>query len=515
MFCKQCNQENWSGATICAYCGASLTPENNAPRTSEPTYNPPTWDPTAGGTGYSSNDSGYSSNDSGWENTPVPKSNKKLWLLIPAIVVSIALIAFVAVKFLVARSPQTQLINSFSKTGEAFLNSVESAENFHALSQTVAQYRAADSVAADIKISIGNFDEILLSVAQDRSKNIFRADMGVDVEGYELDLVIGANKENLMLQLEQLNDKLYTLPLETFGVEYNDSALSDLLSSIIEDTEEIDSILSSLSINLFAKTDFATFLETNENARSFMESLVLEEVEENILDTTDLTVYRTTITIKDILDIYGEYYEYCLSLCIGQEAYEHLKELAGLSNVLLSPFAAGDLSEDISDFSLTIRFGINDDDCLTALYFCDAEDDESGFGIVLNGEKHIWDEVLIYEGYDVIGGISVTETDTGFVMDFFDILSGNRSTGFLITCDDEAGTLAFNDGYDDLFVINYDVDGKEATFGLEIIDEDVSIELTIEEGRTVSLPEGEEAPLMDFDQNDYMELVMDIVALFY
>lgn len=505
MICKQCNQENWTGATICAYCGASLPTENGTPSPSENPNDPTTWDSASGG-------SGYPSNDPDWEPTPTPKGNKKLWILIPSIIVSIALVAFVAFKFIVSRSPYQLLANSFSKSGEAFLLSVDNAENFNVLPELLTQYTKADSIAADVKIVMNDRDEIILSVARDRSENIFRADLGVNMKNDVLDLAIAANEKKLMLQSEQISEKIFTLPLETFGVEYNDSALADLLTTVLGSAQEVDSVLRKLSINLFAKVDFATFMRENEEAREFIMSLDLEKVDETILDTTDLTVYRADVSLNDIRALCNAYYETCLAQIIGEEAYAEIADLVDLSNILVTSVMGGGLMSDaMADRAMTFRFGINDDDCLSAFYCCETEKEENGFGIVLNGEADIWDEVLFYEGYEVVAGITITETGTGFVAELFEVYDGSPAPVFFIECNDAEGKLTISDEYEELFSIIYHVDKEIATFGLDFPEEEISLLITIEEGRSISLPKGEEASLLDL--NSLAEIVSALDSL--
>lgn len=531
MICKQCNRENWDSSTVCAYCGASLIPDNSAPQPApdpyapgyetpvypgayeqptQPIYNNP-YTPNYGDPAYAGSyeqplDPAFAGTGEQPQEPAPKKSKKKLWLTISAIVVSVALVVGLVVYLYITSRPEYKIINALGNTVEALPQSFSGAGTLKDIAQTIYDLEPDDAVGIDISME-SNGEGFTASIARDMDEEVMSANISVKTRydgNYEF--AIGATDEKLMVQSDLLGSKVYTIPLEDFGEEFEASDLNKLLKLSGEsEVTMISSFLSSLSIDLFADTSLSYFWDNAEVVSDFVSDLELTEVDETLLGAKDLTVYRGTTSLEDIMELYEGYIEYTLTQMLGEDIADDLMSFMDFSDSMYYD----------SDESLNLYFGIDDDDCLVAVYFCFEEDEEEGFGIRLCGKKNIWDDIRIYEGSEVIGGVEKESTSDGLVWNFYDMDTGDyeeaeKDIVFHIECNDARGTVSFYEdgryGSEEVFTIRYSKKGDKISFDMEAPDEDVTLSITLVEDPTITLPQGREQSVLDMDMYDFMEL---------
>lgn len=521
MNCKQCNQPNPEDAPFCAYCGSPLPPAEPSQYANSTSYeapndlpyaapvNAPYAAPFQASACSETNGNGYVP----WEASVPPKKKGKLWLLIPAVVVSLALVAFLVVKLLVWNDPRSRVVKGVTNSISALNESVGNAETFHKLIQTLSDCSRGDGAALDLSMDdlYGGSDSIALSYALNQKEKLMRSDLSVSINGIDLDLTLAADETDLMLHLAQMDDQLYSLPLKNFGTEYTGSPLSDLLLSATQGNttmEEVNDLLETLSIDPFAKTDLQTFREAREAFDNFVAALEIEKTEEDIPNTRDLTVYRTVLNAGELMDLYMEYYSFALVQYLGEEAAEKLTAPGGLLDDLVSQW---DIEEDQN---LILYLGLNKEKCLTAIHCYEEGSPLDSFSVILEGENNLWENVGIYKNKDAIAGFSVTETVEGFSIVLYEIYDGEQETLFQIQCDDLKKELTLL-AEEELFTIDYDLTGSLCSFFLELPEESGTVGLSISKAEPITLPEGTRVPLLTYDEEDYMELVQKVISIFY
>ena len=500
MYCSKCGQNNHDDAAFCAFCGAPLSaPEAIDEQTAAPVYTPEMSTPYSEPT--EQEPFGTVSADS-YEVQAVPeqKKSKKLWLIIPAAVIVLALIGALVVQFLYISSPQYQFFESLSSTFDVLEEKTNDARTFHEVYDDLAEYSDKKEARFVISADIDTIGDIELKYDCSIAKQFFRLDGGIDTDYLTFDFALAANREKLMLQFEQINDNVYSIPLENFGKEYQTSEIANLLANL-DIGSDIERVLRTLSINLFAPTDWDTFRNTYPDFDELIVNLEVDEVDYAIPSTDDLTVYRAKLNAADLTKIYNQYTNFQREQLLGKEAASELAQ------------EDGDLFDLDEDTTLILYFGINDDDCLSAIYgYEEGCEDEAG-GIILAGNKNIWDEVLIYEGDTEIGGFTYRTTESGFAVDFFDTYAGaGRETIGTLECDDAAGEIRIA-LEDKEFTVNYAYENDKITFSFEIEDA-AELSITVAPFRGVSEIEGEEIELFDCNETELQTAAMELLDYF-
>lgn len=519
MICKHCNQNNWDDAVFCTNCKQPLTSEpspsqgeSQAPPqpTADNSYNPYGWD------SYYANPDGIPSPD------PTPsKKNKKLLILIPAILAVVALVGFLGYRIFLSLVPEYRVVKAISNTVAELTETLEKAETFHNISETLKEYQKNASFAVDFSLNQETYyssNDIRVSLVRDQKEKLMRADVSYsDGNSTNFNFTVSADANTLKAQMLQLNNNIYTIPLETFGADYTGSSLSSMLQGSSAGLFDINKLLESLSIDLFAKSDFQTFRKESDTFDNFVKSLDVEKVDQTIYGLSNTTVYRTTIDMYSLTELYNEYQKFSISQVLGDEAVANMEALGdSLSTTGLLGSLMGTGMNNENTGSLVLFFGINKANCLTAVSGYMMSDPTNTIGVVLNGKDNIWDEVLCYEGNEIVGGITVMDTASGFSVSIFGQYRNERETYVSVECNDFMGKLSFydEDRYE-TFAVNYTLSGENIFFGMELPDEDMSISLSLSPERDIPPLVGAEVPILNMKLEDYIEIVSSIVQLFY
>ncbi len=482
MYCNHCKQYNDEGVSFCYYCGAPMNANQNYQNAPASEY-------------------GYV------PVSPAPKKkSKKLWIIIPSVVLTLALVGVIAVWLLVANSPQMQVVDGVTNSLAELEDSMKSAKTFYSIYEKTSSYINEKEFSFDLQVNEHDYgSDVRLGIDYSANKKVISANADFDIDGVSLEMILAANEDHLMLQFEQLDDTFYSLPLKNFGREYKNSSVSELLNDLIDDDDfsDVEDVLEKLSIDLFASTDFEAFRDRYEDFDNWVTNLPIEEIEQDIPHTSGLTVYRATINCEELVAIYEKYYRFQLEELLGKEAADQI-DLDEMFD---------DMYDEMEDKVIIAYFGINDDDCLSAIYGYYQDDAEESFSIVLSGRKNLWDEVTIYERNEEVGGLCICETSRGFTVEFFDTYYDEREVAATVECDDAAQQIVITTEDDETFVIDYALDGKESRFSFDVED-DVSFDLTFSPFRGVTLPAGEEKELLTFDEEDFDQMGEDIVDAF-
>lgn len=533
MYCNHCNQNNKDTAAFCAHCGMPLTGGNPAPEVipPEPTYEAPAFGGSRNYPNPPQTDFFYSPGDMGdnpepnaapqsnyepqyqpsytpqyeMESTP-RKKNKKL-VTIVASVVALALVIGLVVTLVVFSSPQYRIMNGITNSLEELEANLESADTLYSIYENINDLIDDKELSMEVKLEDpGSSDGVQFSFSNSIPDKRFRGDINLSIEGVDADFVLAANEDQLMLQLEQLGDDVYTVPLKKFGKEYDSSKLASYLRDELGyDFEEADEILALLEIDPFAEVDFQSFRKTNDDLENLIKELEIEKVKTSIPNTKDLTVYRTELEVVKLVEIYEKYSEFQMEKLLGKEAAEKLDIYGDMLD---------DLYDELDDTIVVLYLGVNDDKCLTAIHGHLEDEEDETFSVVLAGKKNIWEEVIFYEQEEEIAAFTIEQDKDGFEIGFFDTYDGERDEAFTIKCKDESGKLVFMSEYGDEFVIKYGLEGKNNVFSFEDEYGDFEGSVSISEYKKAEMPKGEGTSLLEFDENDLEDLVEDIADAF-
>ncbi len=515
MYCNKCNQNNPAGAAFCAFCGASLTQQQSGtmPPTVTPIYTPdistphtpttqqqPPFYPQAPGP---QENSAYCIAQSAHPT----KKFKKALLIIPAALLCIVLVGFLVTTLVISASPQYQVIDGITNTLEEFEGSLESADTFHKIYENLYECISDNQLSAELHIQSDDDVDAHIFLDYSQPDKLVSLSGNVQSDYNDYDFTVAATQKKLLLQLCQLNNNFYSIPLKNFGKEFKNSELADLIRdqfTYFMDYSEFERALEKVSIDLFADTSFDSFRDTYDDFDDWVTNLDIKEVDYTIPHTRDLTVYRAEIVGRDLARILVKYTQFRYEQILGKAIAAEL-ELDDLYE---------DAYEDLEDSILIVYFGINDDDCLAAFYGYEEGNKDDSFSFVLSGRKNIWDEVTLYDGDREMGGFCINETSNGFIIECFDTNhDGERDVELTLECDEDAGQLIISEDYDE-FVVNFSQEGAYSVLSFDDESDDVRFTAKIASFDGAKFPEGKEISLFECTLDDFIDLGRDIESLF-
>ena len=496
MYCPNCNLQYPEDALFCNVCGCALA--------SSYAQETPMQDTAQ-----------YEYYENVYYAPKKPKRFLKKFLLIalPCALV-LGLVAGLLYYFLVYSHPLNQLSRSADNTLAALMDNAPTMLNVY---ENMSEFLNEREFSAELDVtSSGEWGD------GDRNEGSVKLELSYDADGEELSggvsyeslseyygetysdsvkVDFSADDKDLYIYSKEMGKEVYTLPLADFGKEYQESELSDLI-----DDRTADRILESLSINLFSDAGLDSFLTDTDEGAQFMDSMQIEEVDKSIpYAPEDLTVFRAKIDSDDLVDAFVAYSKYSMADLLGEEAAEEL--------ALLESY-----DYDMDEQTVFIYWGINDDNCLAAIYAYPKGDEDEAVGFVLAGEENIWDDVIILDGDDTVE-FSVKQKSDGF--ELYREYEG-RSSQKLLKCDDRKGEIVIYDGNDE-YVIEYSDENDGARFTYTYSDYDISdydsdydysekihVEVSFAPVENIKMLDGETVAVLDLSERKIEELLEDI-----
>ena len=387
MYCRNCNKQYPKGSVFCNICGNALEAPAGTAKDSVP------------------QEEIYIDEEGIQYVHAKPRSKKKIIGIVLASLLSIGLIVGLVCYLIMINDPLYQISNALENTVDELLVNAPTLsdvkDNIRELINDRAFSLNADYVFSE---SYSDYDynyyyddyETYESVTRSSGKIVLNYDAdseemsgSVSISAYEsdgyydddpysksFDLEFSANDDDIYARLKQLDRNVYALPLANFGEEYTGSSLSKIIK---DENRDLNKFLEKAEINPYADISLAAFRDTDAG-EEFIDSLQIEESDKKIPHTNDLTVYCIELRQNDLNEAVLAYYEWALTELCGEAAVEEL-----------------DFPEPKKGNGFIYIFlGINDDDCLVALYAYQKGEKDDAVTIVLDGDENIWDEVVIY-----------------------------------------------------------------------------------------------------------------------
>lgn len=430
MYCPNCNKQYPKDTVFCSLCGGTLEEPAHMQRDSA---------------------------ENSVEYAPKkPKRLKKILLIVLCCTLVIGLIAGGLYYFLVYNHPINKLTRAVENSIEELMANTPTLEEAYHNVRDLLQDREftakldfteskswsdGDSRRSSGKVTL-NYDAGSEEMSGSLSTEEYRS-YGDDINSDSYNIDFSADDDDIYLRAKEVGRDVYSLPLADFGEQYKKSALSDM----IED-EQLDDILSVADINPYMEISLMDFLTDTEEGERFMDSLEIEEVDEDIPHAQkDLTVYRVYLEMDELQDAMIGYYKYTVANALGEDAVDEI-DWPNASHV---------------SGKAIVYWGINDDDCLVAIHGYEKGNEDDAFTIALVGEENIWDEIVFYEG-SYCQKFFVEQKSDGFELY---LEHDDRSPEKIFDCDDGAGELIIYDGTTRKYVLSYDSKDGGADFALD------------------------------------------------
>lgn len=529
MFCNNCGAPIEAGSAFCNNCGARMTPDAPSAPVQPPVYpqppvqppvQPPQWGyppqqppvppyqppvpnmtyARAMGEQPAPQPWPYVAEQAPKEKKPINK--RKLFTILGSSLVALLLVVGIVLYFTVFNTPKYKVYT-------AAQNSIEELETVLGKGKPVMT--AAKNVLnmlEDGEMSIGlSIDGQSVSFDYSRDDEILRA--AAEINGTEI--IIAADDEKLAVSLPDYLNNAYSIPLKNFGKELCEwDAVASQIPSSYRD------MLENISIDLFSDT-WEEFKDTDAY-EEFEEKLVFEEVGESIPNAKCDTVYRISVDVDDIMDLFLAYIEFVLEPIAGEElTATAMRELRS------------DVRESLRGRTLVILVGLNEDDCVTALRLSGETNgkEQGSFAVVLAGKDNPWELIELYESDEIDAALRIETTSSGFELYYdeyyydyyYDYETGDYVDSDELTVDTDRILIA--DGKYLTFdpesryptTIAYSVNGDDCGFSFDA--DGIPVEISMSPDVNAKMISGNVVDIFSMDRYDIEELVEEIEDLEY
>ncbi|MGN1306554.1 MAG: zinc-ribbon domain-containing protein [Faecousia sp.] len=368
--------------------------------------------------------------DAGIAPAPLPRkrSRKRLVFSLIAAVLVLALLAGGMVYAFVLNTPEARLLRALENTGEALEDVFARCKNLNALAARGGELSASGKLSYALELSSDSgyqpFSYKLCADTDLENKQLGGSlDFTVDDAIPPIQLQFYLDEESFVLGLPQLLDGVYSIPMKDFGKKLLASPLAKLAE--IEDSDA----LSELSFNFFAEISWDDFREQYpEETAAFLDSIQIEESDEVIPKAEDgLEVYSLRVDWQCADALLHAYMEYSICALYGTDALLTQMDFEEIDNA----FAA------LDDAASYLLIGINDDNCISALYLTDEAQTYTAT-LLLEGRQNLWNDVTLLVDGKTVATACLQSTADGFQ---FEIEA--EDTTLTIACDDAEGLLTF------------------------------------------------------------------------
>lgn len=403
------------------------------------------------------------------EGTPTPvkpkRSHKRLIISLIAAVLALTLLSGGLIYALVLNTPEYKLANALENTGEDFLDLFDSCDNLKAVSKAIGKIDRSQKSFVGVELSgeVGNEPfSCTVELGQDiiAKRQSGKIALSFPNAMPDLSLRFYSDEEKLAFSSPELLENTYSVPTKDFGQKLLDSPLGEMLELDEETKEEIADI----SLNLFSEFQWEEFLQAHsEEYKALKDSFQITEVNEQIAEMPDLTIYRVALDWNIAGELFRAYREQAFVATYGT-AFMADEQYADLD----------ELFEQLADSELEIRIGVNDDKRAVAFYVFDKEGHDS-VTILLKGEDNPWHELVLLSDSEAIATVVCEPTQNG---PHFTFEAGGDAV--MLECNDSDGVFTLSSEGTSLFSIRYahPKDGGAEFFAEIPVDGD-SLHITI------------------------------------
>lgn len=368
--------------------------------------------------------------DAGIAPAPLPRkrNRKRLIFSLIAAVLVLALLAGGLVYAFVLNTPEARLLRALENTGEALEDVFARCTNLNALAARGEELSASGKLSCALELSSDSgyrpFSYKFCADTDRENKQLGGSfDFTMDDAIPPIQLQFYLDEESLVLGLPQLLDDVYSIPMKDFGKK--------LLASPLAKSAEIEGsdVLSELSFNFFAEISWDDFRKQYpEETAAFLDSLQIEESDEAIPKAEDgLEVYSLRVDWQCAGALLQAYMEYSVCALYGTDAMLTQSELDELDDTLA----------ELDDAGSYLLIGINDDNCISALYLTDEAQTYTAT-LLLEGRQNLWNDVTLLVDGKTVATACLQSTADGFQCEI-----EAENTTLSIACDDAEGLLTF------------------------------------------------------------------------
>lgn len=358
MYCRKCNIHYQQEAQFCNVCGTPLDKPNKKIRT---------------------------------------KSRKKkiFWITL-SVFLAIALIVWFLLYIFIFSTPEYRLYNALDNTIDELEEIMQNAEDFYKGYELLLDLYDDKAFSCNLDYQYRHSSD-----GSYISKHDYEISLDYNFEDKELDGdfkllyenpsgnelfsgIFSADRENLYAQLDQLNNRIYSIPLGDLSEPYKSSNFPKIYSDIVE-----------MYFEYFSLNPFFDASNKKDDSVNFRDAdIIIEFSDDTIPGFPDLEVVR--------LELYDD---------------------------------------------VIINVGINDDDCIEAVYGYSRDQEDEAIIISLEGDDNMWNDV-VYVGSNDVDTIHILETRQGFKIEDEDgdtIFECNDMKHRLIIEDDQIIEYALTD----------------------------------------------------------------------
>ena len=476
MICPKCFSQMPDGTVFCSACGSSMSTASGAEDTSS--YGAPL-------------------------NSKKGPDKKKIILFAAIGVVALALIIGLITVIAVNSTPEAKVMNAAQKSMKQFEKMLSSSDTLMDMSDNAESIvsKQTFTVNADVtyKSEYSNDADINISLSKDKKEIGASGTVKVDDIGFDFQLY--ANEKQLVAALPDDLDTAYSVPFENFGAQFADSDIYDLIEDNVD--EEFIEFLEVLEPDMFTEPTWKDFKKAYpEEAKALEKSLELKKSKEAIPETDGkMTVYSLELDMDAYIDALVAYQCYTMELSVGTAAFENLDDYV---DSLEDQYSA------LEDVEAVLYIGISGG-CITAIH-ADAEIDGEDFEVTLvfEGDKNIWEEVVLYYDGDDIATLTMEDTGSGFEAEL-----EINDYEFTLECDDSAGELILSVEGEEVFTIEYSAEDKGAQISFEIEQYRESYEISVSILPLQKIEKIDDAQnIFEMSESDIEDVIEDLAEIF-
>lgn len=438
---------------------------------------------------------------------------KKIAVTAASVLLVIGLI--IACVLIFKPDPNDVVQDAYNKTVDQFSDVFAKAEGFEAMSSVLADIQSADKLSMQLNLTGEQFERVSdgseVNISLDMTANVdveneivagdfllaTHNHIGAD-ELDDLSLLFSITTDGLMFKLPDYADK-------TYGVAIDENIFDRIIDSYIYRNTSLCQTYPAVMLRMMSselKSSDALSGGAVDNTGS-----ELRDAYDKFASSVEYAESNKEIPMFDGLDVYGiDYDDDALS-----DFAELLIDAMQSSNVYYFSDDIYDfmeaLADGLSDGSIELYLGINDDDCLSAFSVYTGSE---YYSMVLEGKENLWESIGIYIDDALLLSGGFKQTNSGFQL---------RMGTISVSYNDKAGKLTLKIASSDFGEIAvpfyFDVldDGKGVSFKLDLSTFGLTMSYTMRElTGDVNELDTSFTDILDFDEaafNEFMLLFSD------